>query len=277
MYRARDLLASGATCTAAGAGSSSRLGEVTFEVARTLEELAPALEEAFRLHAARWRDRPEASGFATPAGRRFHRAALRALAPLGVARIALLRVGRPRRRLQLLLPPRRTGCTSTSWRSTRRSRAGRPGQVATLDAIEAAAAEGARRVEFLGGGERYKLELADRLEPLYQGLGLATTPRGRAAVAARAARSDARRRLKRTPARRLYYEGLAPARRDGAARQQRHVGAPRKERARPQPGAHAVGHGRRGPAAQQRDAGRDRGPVGAEPRDQHDVERDARP
>ena len=42
----------------------------------------------------------------------------------------------------------------------------------TLDAIEAAAAEGATRVEFLGGAERYKLELADRLEPLYQGLGL---------------------------------------------------------------------------------------------------------
>ena len=34
-----------------------------------------------------------------------------------------------------------------------------PGQVATLEAIGAAAAEGARRVEFLGGAERYKLDL----------------------------------------------------------------------------------------------------------------------
>ena len=33
-----------------------------------------------------------------------------------------------------------------------------PGQIATLDSIEAAAAEGARRVEFLGGAERYKLD-----------------------------------------------------------------------------------------------------------------------
>ena len=61
-------------------------------VARALPELEPALEEAFRLHEARWRDRPEASGFATPAGRRFHRAALRALAAAGVPRIVLLRL-----------------------------------------------------------------------------------------------------------------------------------------------------------------------------------------
>ncbi len=188
------------------------LGEVTFDVARTLDELVPALEEAFRLHAARWRDRPEASGFATPAGRRFHRAALRSLAPLGVPRIALLRAGG--RAVACNYFFLLDGCmyfhelafdpVLARWS---------PGQIATLESIEAAAAEGARRVEFLGGAERYKLELADRLEPLHQGLGLATTRRGRAAVAARAGAIDARRRLKQTPARRLYYEGLAPARR----------------------------------------------------------------
>ena len=52
-----------------------------------------------------------------------------------------------------------------------------PGVINTLDAIETAAAEGATRVEFLGGAERYKVELADRLEPLCQGLGLACTLR----------------------------------------------------------------------------------------------------
>jgi CelD/BcsL family acetyltransferase involved in cellulose biosynthesis len=189
-----------------------RLGDVTFEVACELEELAPALEYAFELHAARWRDRPEASGFASPRGRRFHRAALAALAPLGVPRIALLRVaGTPVACNYFFLLD---GCmyfhelafdpALARWS---------PGQVATLEAIEAAAAEGARRVEFLGGAERYKLELADRLEPLHQGLGLAATWRGRAAVGARAQAVHARRRLKRTPVRRLYYEGLAPARR----------------------------------------------------------------
>jgi CelD/BcsL family acetyltransferase involved in cellulose biosynthesis len=189
-----------------------RFGPVSFEVARDLEELAPALEQAFRLHDARWRDRPEASGFSTPAGRDFHRAALTALAPLGVPRIGLLRVagsavacnyffllGDCMYFHELAFDP-----VLARWS---------PGQVATLDTLEAAAAEGARRVEFLGGAERYKLELADRLEPLHQGLGLATSLRGRAAVAARVRAVHARRELKQTRVRRLYYEGLAPARR----------------------------------------------------------------
>ena len=186
-------------------------GAVTFEVARDLDELAPALEDAFRLHDARWRDRPEASGFATPAGRRFHRAALAALPP-GVPRIALLRIG-----------GRAVACNYFFLLGDRMYfhelafdpvlARWSPGQVATLEAIEAAASEGARRVEFLGGAERYKLELADRLEPLHQGLGLAATRRGRAAVTARTRAVHARRQLKQTPARRLYYEGLAPARR----------------------------------------------------------------
>jgi CelD/BcsL family acetyltransferase involved in cellulose biosynthesis len=188
------------------------LGEVTFEVARSPSELASALEEAFRLHAARWTDRPEASGFATDSGRRFHRAAIRALAPSGAPRIALLRVA-----------GRAVACNYSFVLGDRMYfhelafdpvvARWSPGQVTTLAAIEAAAADGVRRVEFLGGGERYKLELADRLEPLHQGIGLASTARGRAAAAARVASVRAHRRLKRTPVRRLYYEGLAPARR----------------------------------------------------------------
>ena len=68
-------------------------------------------------------------------------------------------------------------------------------------------------MEFLGGAERYKLELADRLEPLYHGVGLATTARGHGAATLRATSIRARQRLKETPVRRLYYDGLAPARR----------------------------------------------------------------
>jgi CelD/BcsL family acetyltransferase involved in cellulose biosynthesis len=88
-----------------------------------------------------------------------------------------------------------------------------PGLVTTMEAIAAAEAEGVRRVEFLGGAERYKLELADRCEPLHQALGLAGTRRGRALVPIRAGAVRARRRLKDTRARRIYYEGLAPVRR----------------------------------------------------------------
>jgi len=89
-----------------------------------------------------------------------------------------------------------------------------PGLVNTLDAIAAASEEGLTRVEFLGGDERYKLELADRFEPLSQGLGLAGTPQGRVVVAARAGSILLRRRLKRSETvKKLYYDGLAPLRR----------------------------------------------------------------
>jgi CelD/BcsL family acetyltransferase involved in cellulose biosynthesis len=89
-----------------------------------------------------------------------------------------------------------------------------PGVINTLDAIETAAAEGVTRVEFLGGAERYKVELADRLEPLYEGFGLAASLKGKAAVAARLGGIRVRKQLKRSPAlRRFYFEGLAPARR----------------------------------------------------------------
>ncbi len=188
----------------------AELGELSVEVARTREVLAPALEEAFELHELRWRDRPEASRFATPAGRAFHREALRAIAP--VPRILTVRIdgravacnyffllGDCMYFHELAFDP---GFARFS-----------PGQIATLEALEAAAGEGARRVEFLGGAERYKLELADRFEPLYEGVGLARTLRGRAAASARIAVLDLRRTLKGTPARRVYYDHLAPARR----------------------------------------------------------------
>jgi CelD/BcsL family acetyltransferase involved in cellulose biosynthesis len=190
----------------------ARLGHVDVTVAHALPELEPALEEAFRLHEARWRDRPDASGFATPAGRRFHRAALRALAPAGVPRIVLLR-----------LDGRAIGCNYFMRLDGRMYfhelafdpafAQYSPGLVTTMEAIAAAEQEGARRVEFLGGAERYKLELADRCEPLYQAIGLPGTRRGRAVTPLRAMAVDARRRLKDTRARRLYYEGLAPLRR----------------------------------------------------------------
>ena len=89
-----------------------------------------------------------------------------------------------------------------------------PGLVNTLDAIESAAEEGMTRVEFLGGGERYKLELADGLSPLYHGFGLASGARGRAYAAAHLAAIRTRLRLKQSRrVHRLYFEDLAPARR----------------------------------------------------------------
>jgi CelD/BcsL family acetyltransferase involved in cellulose biosynthesis len=188
-------------------------GRVDVEVARTAGELERALDDAFELHVLRWEGRPDGSGFATPVGRSFHHATIRALAPLGVPRIVTLKIdGRPVAfHYYLVLDGRmyvhRIAFDPSFGRLS-------PGVINTLDAIESAAAEGATRVEFLGGAERYKVELADRLEPLCQGIGLASTLRGRAAVAARVGGIRVRMQLKRSPAlRRFYFEGLAPARR----------------------------------------------------------------
>lgn len=191
----------------------SELGRVEVEIARTAEELGQALEDAFRLHQLRWRGRPDGSGFTSPAGRAFQRAVAQALAPLDVPRIVTLKVdGRPVAFHYYLLFERRMYVHHLAFDPA----FGRfsPGVVNTLDAIEYAAAEGATRVEYLGGAERYKLELADHLEPLYHGFGLAGSLRGRAAVAAWVAGIRIRKQLKRSPTlRRFYFEGLAPARR----------------------------------------------------------------
>ena len=190
----------------------ARLGDLDAIVARTLPELELALEDAFRLHEARWRDRPEASGFATPAGRCFHRAALRALAPAGVPRIVLLRLdGHAIACNYFMRLDDRMYFHELAFDPVFAQYS--PGLVTTIEAIAAAEQEGVRRVEFLGGAERYKLELADRCEPLHQAIGLPGTLRGRAVVPLRAMAVGARRRLKHTRARRLYYDGLAPLRR----------------------------------------------------------------
>jgi CelD/BcsL family acetyltransferase involved in cellulose biosynthesis len=191
----------------------STLGRVEVEVARTPPELERALEDAFTVHLLRWDGRPDGSGFATPVSRRYHHAAIQALAPLEVPRIVLLKIdGRPVAFHYYLSLERRMYVYRIAFDPA----FGRfsPGLVNTLDAIEAAAAEGVTRVEFLGGAERYKVDLADRLEPLYEGFGLAGTLRGRVAVAGRLGGIRARKQLKRSPAlRRFYFEGLAPARR----------------------------------------------------------------
>jgi CelD/BcsL family acetyltransferase involved in cellulose biosynthesis len=189
------------------------LGELSVSVARDLPALETALEEAFRLHALRWDGRPDGSGFATPVGMRFHRAALRRLAAIDVPRIVTLRLdGRAIAfhywfALEGRMYVHRLAFDPELARWS-------PGLVNTLDAIEAASEEGLTRVEFLGGGERYKLELADGLSPLCHGFGVASGLRGRAYAAAHLATIRTRLRLKRSPRlHRLYFEGLAPARR----------------------------------------------------------------
>jgi CelD/BcsL family acetyltransferase involved in cellulose biosynthesis len=191
----------------------AEVGRVDVEVARTLVELEGALEDAFELHRLRWDGRPDGSGFASPLGQRFHRAAIQALAAADVPRIVTLKVdGRPVAfhyyfALEGRMYVHRIAFDPAYARFS-------PGLVNTLDAIEQAAAEGLTKVEFLGGAERYKIELADHLEPLYEGFGLAGSVRGKAAVATRVGVIRMRKQLKRSRTlRHFYFEGLAPARR----------------------------------------------------------------
>jgi CelD/BcsL family acetyltransferase involved in cellulose biosynthesis len=189
------------------------LGTMTTEVAREPDELAAALEDAFRLHALRWEGRPDGSGFATEAGRRFQRAALRRLCELDVPRIATTKLdGRAIAfhywfALEGRMYVHRLAFDPALARFS-------PGLVNTLDAIAAAAGEGLTRVEFLGGGERYKLELADAPEPLMDGFAVASGVAGRTYAAARMGTIRTRLKLKRSERlRRLYFDDIAPVRR----------------------------------------------------------------
>lgn len=194
----------------------SELGVLTVEVARTQDELLASLPDAFRLHEARWRGRPDGSEFTTPVGRAFHEDALRALGANDVARILTLSIdGRPVAFHYYFLFERRMYVHRLAFDPT----LGRfsPGTLATIAAIEAAASEGAVLVEFLGGAERYKLELADRTEPLYELFGLASSARGYVASHAARVVLDLRLRLKRSERlRAFYFERLAPFRRKSA-------------------------------------------------------------
>jgi CelD/BcsL family acetyltransferase involved in cellulose biosynthesis len=191
----------------------AKLGKVETTIARTGEELGPALEDAFAIHALRWLGRPDRSEFATTTGKRFHREATSALADLDVARIVTLKLdGRPIAFVYYFAFEGRMYCHRLGFDPEFQRFS--PGVVNRFDALENAFAEGATRVEFFGGTERYKMELADRLEPLHEGLGLPASVPGKVVLAGRLTEIRLRRFLKRSPAiRRFYYEGLAPARR----------------------------------------------------------------
>jgi CelD/BcsL family acetyltransferase involved in cellulose biosynthesis len=190
----------------------AELGKVELLYAQTLDELGPALEHAFRLHELRWQGRPDGSGFVTVTGKRFTRAVIKGLTEVDANRIVLLKIGgRPVAfSWNLLLEGNvflhRLGFDPAFSRVS-------PGMVTALDSLKLAAGEGATRAEFLGGAERYKLELADGCEPLHLGLGLAGSARGRAAVAAKTRWLRLRRRGKSSGLARTVYYGSASARR----------------------------------------------------------------
>jgi CelD/BcsL family acetyltransferase involved in cellulose biosynthesis len=187
------------------------LGKVEVSLVRTVPELEEPLEEAFRIHALRWRGRQDGSGFVTPTGMRFNRAAARALAAIDAMRLLTLRIdGRVIAFVWYIALDGRMYLYRTAF-DPAFSRCS-PGLVNTLNVLELASEEGLTRVEFLGGAERYKLEFADRLEPLFVGLGLPGSLAGSSVVAGRTGWLRFRRLAKQSGAARRIYDVTAPVR-----------------------------------------------------------------
>jgi CelD/BcsL family acetyltransferase involved in cellulose biosynthesis len=176
-------------------------------VARTPAQLGPALEDAYRVHQARWQGRRDVSAFATPTGLHFNRAAVLALAALDVPRITVVRCGgRP---IAYAFSLHFEGATyGVGMAFDPAYAAFGPGLEAKLTSIEVAAGEGITRIELLGTDAPHKRRLTDRFEPVYQGIGLARTLRGRAASESLLAAIHARRRLKRSQVARRVYDRL---------------------------------------------------------------------
>jgi CelD/BcsL family acetyltransferase involved in cellulose biosynthesis len=189
------------------------LGRLETRIASTADEIDATLGEAFRLHRLRWEGRPDGSEFASTRGAAFQRDALLQLAGEGIPRLAFLELdGRAIAFHAYFLFADRMYVHRLAFDPAYARFS--PGLVNTLDALEAGIGEGATRVEFLGGAERYKRDLADRFEPLYAGLGIPGSLRGRVAIAADAAVIASRKRLKRSERlRRFYFDTLAPVRR----------------------------------------------------------------
>jgi CelD/BcsL family acetyltransferase involved in cellulose biosynthesis len=187
-------------------------GPVELSMASSPDAVESALADAFRLHELRWQGRKEdTSGFATPGGISFHREALRALAAEDVVRLFTIRLGEQSIAFELTFElSGRLYLYRTAF-DPAFARYG-PGLLVLLDVIAYASREGLSRVEFLGGGETYKLALADRLEPLHLGLGLAATARGRAVVTTRTGVLRLRERLKHSPPARRAWDNTRPLR-----------------------------------------------------------------
>jgi CelD/BcsL family acetyltransferase involved in cellulose biosynthesis len=186
------------------------LGSVDVSIARSREELEPALEDAYRVYASRWQSRRDPSGFITPAGQSFHRAALLRLAELDVPRLVTIRLDGTAIAfaLSMHLAGRAYGITMAFDPAYARFS---PGSEAKLVSLETAGLEGVTRVELLGAAAGHKQRFTDRFEPIYQGIGLARTLRGHAAMEALVGGIRIRRAIKRSStARKLYYRVRVP-------------------------------------------------------------------
>ena len=188
----------------------AKLGKLEFELARTPDELTTALEHAFRLHALRWQGRFDTSEFTAPASVAFHREIAQNLAAKGVPRILSTCLdGLPIAFLYYFVLSGRMFCYRTAFDPAYAHCS--PGLLSLLSAIERSNEEGVATVELLGGTQPYKVEIADRVEQLYGGVGLASGVGGRSYARASAFGYGFRARLARSPLmHRLYHRQAGP-------------------------------------------------------------------
>jgi CelD/BcsL family acetyltransferase involved in cellulose biosynthesis len=181
-----------------------QLGSVEISVARKPEELGPAFDDAARLYALRWRGRREGSGLLSAEGASFYRSVLLRLAEQDVPRVLTLRLdGRPLAATVYLRLSRTLYGLVMAFDPVFARYS--PGSEALYSTLEGAAGEGVTRAEFLGAATGHTQRFTDRIEPIYQGIGLARTARGRLGADALVAGIRLRRRAKTSEtARRLY-------------------------------------------------------------------------
>ena len=181
------------------------------ELVHIVEEakLAAALTDLFRIHDLRWAGRPDRSDFTTNRGLPFNVDAMSRFAKERIARVLLMKLdGRPIAFQYYLVFERRMFFYRLAFDPDYARWS--PGLLTTLAAIEGAAGEGVERVEFLGGDERYKQDLSDSNDPLYECIGFASSWRGRAEAMAAGIALDARLRFKRSDlARRIDQRTVA--------------------------------------------------------------------
>ena len=150
-------------------------GPLAIRRAATPEEACAFLDGLAALHQATWRRRGLPGMFALPAFLRFHRTLLARTLPRG--ELDLLRVAAGERVIGYLYNFRFRGRVLAYQSGFDYAGAGpheKPGMTCHHLAIEAAAAEGMERYDFLAGADRYKLSLASGSEPLHW---LAMAPR----------------------------------------------------------------------------------------------------
>ena len=182
------------------------LGKVELPLLLGEDELAASLTDLFRIHDLRWAGRPDRSDFTTHRGLPFNVDVMARFARAGLARVLLMKLdGRAIAFQYYVVFARRMFFYRLAF-DPRYSRWS-PGLLTTLTALEAAAAEGVERVEFLGGDEQYKVDLADSSDPLFECIGFASTRRGRLEAAAARQVLAARLRLKDTTLARHVREG----------------------------------------------------------------------